>query len=170
MTFPSTPPADIVAAYREAVKNSGEPSCPSCKLLSHKLSGTQHELLTVKAENETLRDKISEIESKLAIVTGATATVNQQAFIRKITDQEAAARRSMALQGKDLAAVIDERDDLRKACERAGISTAHVRQHFVGKPLCCTHGEHEGICGAIMTPMSSYAAPGNCQCEGIAES
>ena len=169
MTFPQTPPGDLVAAYREVLKNAGEPNCSGCKIAYHKISGLHHDVQTLKSENETLRETVQALEARTAVVTGATATVNQQAFIRKITDQEAAARRSMHFMGKDLGALVDERDDLRKACERAGVSTLHVRQHFVGKPLCCTHGEHQGVCGAILTPMSSYAAPGECLCEGITE-
>lgn len=169
MTFPQTPPGDLVAAFRDAVKNAGEPNCAGCKLAYHKIGGLEHDVDRLKSENETLRDAVQALESKLAVCTGATATVNQQSFIRKVTDMEAAARRSMHFMQKDLAGVVEERDDLRTVCERAGVSILHVRQHFVGKPLCCTHGEHVGICNALMAPMSSYAAPDNCKCEGVTE-
>jgi hypothetical protein len=170
MTFPQTPPGDLVAAYRDAVKNAGDPSCPSCKLISHKLGGAEHDVTSLKTEVEMLRDTVQALEARIAVVTGATATVNQQAFIRKITDQEAAARRSMHFQQKDIGALVDERDDLRKACERAGVSTLHVRQHFVGARLCCSHGAHDGICNALLPAESAWAAPGNCLCNGTVES
>lgn len=166
MTFPQTPPGDLVAAYRDAVKNSGEPNCPGCKLLSHKLGGTEHDIATLKSENETLRDKVSALEATLGTVTGATTTVNQQAFIKKLSDIDATQRRSAHFLQKDLAALVEERDGLRAACERAGVSTLHIKQHMVGKRLCCTHGDHVGVCNALLPAESSWAAPGNCQCEG----
>lgn len=166
MTFPSQPPGDIVAAYREALLNKGDPSCPSCKLISHQLGGAQHDIGVLKTENETLREKVAALESTLTVVTGATATVNEKAFIKKLSDIDATQRRSAHFLQKDLAALVEERDGLRKACERAGVSTLHIKQHMVGKHMCCTHGDHVGVCNALLPAESSWAAPGNCQCEG----
>lgn len=168
MTFPQTPPADLVSTYRDAIKNVGDPTCSQCNLLSHRLGNTDHAMDALKTENETLRADRAALEAKLGIMTRTTETVSHTILVDRLQTIDVEQRRTLHHIYRDVAGLIAERDALRALCERHGIGIMQIPQHVVGKRLCCTHGPHTGICGAILTPMSSTSAAGSCQCEGAA--
>jgi hypothetical protein len=123
--------ADQVAHYQNMAKNLGEETCVSCKKLSFDLNGQRVDNAHLKNDNEVLRDRVAELSAHLSTATGATVDVRQAEFIRRLQEIDRSQRSSMHWLQKDLAALTEERDDLRKLLAKHDIDLRGVKEHTV---------------------------------------